>query len=295
MESESIPVVPANRLLEVAGLLSEGAARLHAQLRDLPPARRQAVLEAVVGQMGDMVRAWSQLVQAVVSVEVAASRAEAEHSTNGDEAPFLRYRRPGPVSAPSPSSAPSPLDEPSPLHEASPSGAPSPESIPKRPRREWAEPLVLARDDLTGALNRSSGFAALERELERCRREGAPFVLGYLNVDAMQDLNESMGSQAGDERLRKVAAALRTALRASDVILRLGGDEFLFSLSGADVNTAESRMKEFGLILEQDAVGASVSVGFAELRPDESLDDLVARADDALVQARRRRGRPRLR
>jgi diguanylate cyclase (GGDEF)-like protein len=150
-------------------------------------------------------------------------------------------------------------------------------------------------DELTGVLNRQSGYAAIDRDIERCRREGQHLVLGYLNVDGMREINQSGGPRAGDELLRKVAAGLRATLRSYDVIMRLAGDEFLFSLPGADVTTAEKRMREFGLILGEDAPGASVSVGFAHLQPGDSVDALVARADDALVQARRRRGRRRLR
>jgi diguanylate cyclase (GGDEF)-like protein len=111
----------------------------------------------------------------------------------------------------------------------------------------------------------------------------------------MREVNESRGPHGGDELLRKVAAALRATLRSYDVIMRLAGDEFLFSLPGADLTTAEKRIKEFGIILSEEAPGASVSVGFAELQPEDTVEDMVARADDALVQARRRRGRPRLR
>ena len=120
----------------------------------------------------------------------------------------------------------------------------------------------LTRDELTGVLNRQAGFAALGRELDRCRRAGERFVLGYLNVDGMKEVNGHEGLRGGDELLRKVTAALRATLRSYDVIMRLGGDEFLFSLPGADMATAELRANEFGVILAEEAPGGSASRRF---------------------------------
>jgi diguanylate cyclase (GGDEF)-like protein len=151
----------------------------------------------------------------------------------------------------------------------------------------------LTRDELTGVLNRQAGFAALGRELDRCRRAGERFVLGYLNVDGLKDVNSHDGLRGGDELLRKVTAALRATLRSYDVIMRLGGDEFLFSLPGADMTTAELRANEFGVILAEEAPGASASVGFGELRGNDTLDEIISRAEVELVRRRRSRVRSR--
>ena len=147
----------------------------------------------------------------------------------------------------------------------------------------------LTRDELTGVLNRQAGFAALGRDLDRCRRAGERFVLGYLDVDGLKDVNGREGSHGGDELLRKVTAALRATLRSYDVIMRLGGDEFLFSLPGADMATAELRANEFGVILAEEAAGASASVGFSELRGNDTLDEIISRAEVELLKNRRSR------
>ncbi|HXQ75666.1 MAG TPA: GGDEF domain-containing protein [Acidimicrobiales bacterium] len=145
----------------------------------------------------------------------------------------------------------------------------------------------LTRDELTGVLNRQAGFAALGRDLDRCRRAGERFVIGYLDVDGLKDVNSTAGSRAGDELLRKVTAALRATLRSYDVIMRLGGDEFLFSLPGADMATAELRANEFGVILAEESRGGSASIGFAELGGDDTLDEIISRAETELVKNRR--------
>jgi diguanylate cyclase (GGDEF)-like protein len=298
MDPQSTPVVPADRLLEVAGALSEGAARVHEELRHLPPEQRDALLDVVVGQVGHIVAAWSSLVRAVVSVD-------------------------GPVPATAPAPVPRP---PAPPAGGPPGGAnggppewertvqppPSvpPPVAPVTPLTAVRGPMLveepaadvmseaserLTRDELTGALNRQAGFAALAREVDRSQSEGTGLVLGYLNVDGLRHVNDTAGPRAGDELLRKVAAGLRATLRSYDMVMRLAGDEFLFALPSADLATAEQRLREFTVILNEEAPGATASVGFAEMREGDSVDDLVARADDALVEARRRRGRPRLR
>jgi len=147
----------------------------------------------------------------------------------------------------------------------------------------------LTRDELTGVLNRQAGLEALGREVERCRRSSEKMVLGFLNVDRLRILNESKGRRTGDEVLRKVAAALRATLRSYDVVVRLRGDEFLFSLPGADVATAELRFNEFSVLLGEEAPGTTASVGLAELRERDTLDDLISRADSALAKNRRNR------
>lgn len=310
MEAESTPVVPASKLLEVAGVLSDGAARLHEQLGALPPAERRALLEVVVGQVGDIVQAWSQLVRAVVTTE--PSPPPPSPPSAPPTPPGLRSVGANRQDLPRPASTPAVGESQAPASAAPPGGVPRPVAVPShtasagngddrplahpgpRPMAE-APAEVLTRDELTGVLNRNAGFVALKREVERCRRDAERFVLGYLNVDGLQQVNDSQGSRAGDDLLRKVAAALRATLRSYDVVFRLAGDEFLFSMPGADTNTAAQRVQDFTVILGQEAPGASVSVGFAELRDGDSLEELVARADDDLVEARRRRGRPRLR
>lgn len=312
--SEDHAVVPANQLLEVAGALTDGATRLHAQLRHLHPEDRDAVLDIVAGQLSDIVTLWTGLVRGIVTAPSGSEdpldlpeRAERparpdrrersarleEAEAEGDEQ-ARRARRQGPAGAPTRAPAPAARltededeldDEPEHVNPyrrpaaAVDSGEPPPPVGP------------LTRDELTGVLNRQAGFTALNREMDRCRHGGERFVLGYLNVDGLKAVNDSRGPRAGDELLRKVTAALRATLRSYDVICRLGGDEFLFSLPGADMATAEMRFKEFAVILAEDAPGGSASVGFAQLRENDTIDDLIARADTDLLKSRRGRRR----
>ena len=299
MEPSSTPIVPAQRLLEIAGVLAEGAARMHEVLRDLEPAERDAVLGLVTSQIGTIVGLWTELVREVVTVETPAPAAAPppvpapgprDHLA---AVPDPRQARAsdgaGPAGADAPVRGPQPEQASTGTRATGPTPSPEPSTTPS-PRAApgvAAAPDGFNRDELTGVLNRPAGMAALSRELERCRQAGARFVLGYLDVDQMGLVNETHGPRLGDELLRKVTAALRATLRSYDVILRFGGDEFLFSLAGADTATAEQRLRDFTVILGEEAPGASASVGFAELHPGDTLEDMIARAEHALTAGQR--------
>lgn len=142
-------------------------------------------------------------------------------------------------------------------------------------------------DELTGALRRRAGYAALEAEIDRARREGTSLVLGFVDVDGLKLVNDTLGHLAGDELLTSVQAALRASLRSYDVVVRYGGDEFIYSLAGADIAAAASRFRTMRTLLEYGAPGRSVSAGFAELRADDDLESLIRRADNDLLARRR--------
>ena len=306
--TQDASVVSAQRLLKVATALSDGATKLHAQLRHLEPAERDAILDSVAEQVTEIVALWADLVRGVVSTDDDAPAAGAERLGSRRPTPLAAQRQGAsggdhparvptsdPVQPPAPQIVPEPVRLSSEPSAAAPaSSSPPPASAVRHVTMETGRDSDrLTRDELTGVLNRQAGFAALGREIDRCSRSGEQFVLGYLNVDRMKVVNDTRGSRAGDEILRKVTAALRATLRSYDVIARLGGDEFLFSLPGSDMATAEQRVKEFGAILSEEAPGSTASVGFADLHEHDTLDDLIAAAETAMLKGRRSRRRGR--
>jgi diguanylate cyclase (GGDEF)-like protein len=241
----------------------------------------------VADQVTEIVNLWADLVRGVVSSDDSPSTgppATEEAPEPHSAIPFATQRQNGAGG-----------DHPARL----PTSAPGRERLGPVPalRHDHVEVSRdsdrLTRDELTGVLNRQAGFVSLGREIDRCRRSNERFVLGYLNVDRMKAVNDARGSRAGDEVLRKVTAALRATLRSYDVIARLGGDEFLFSLPGSDMSTAELRFKEFAVILAEEAPGSTASVGFADLHQHDTLDDLIAAAETAMLKGRRARRRGR--
>ena len=155
--------------------------------------------------------------------------------------------------------------------------------------RERMEYLV---DELTGAHRRTAGLFELEREVTRARRTTQAFTLAFIDVDGLKAVNDLHGHQAGDQLLALVADTIRTNVRPYDLVIRYGGDEFLCGMLGLDITAVTSRFEVANIELAVSA-GASVTAGFAELREDEPLGDLIRRADDDLYARRRAtRGSP---
>lgn len=142
-------------------------------------------------------------------------------------------------------------------------------------------------DDLTGAMRREVGIVGLDRELTRAKRTNQPFTLAFVDVDQLKAINDSLGHAAGDRVLRETADSIRHQLRAYDLIVRYGGDEFLCGI--IDVPLAEA-VKRFACVNADLAAAhqASVTVGLAECQEDDALEDLIARADKALYRERER-------
>jgi diguanylate cyclase len=140
----------------------------------------------------------------------------------------------------------------------------------------------IAVDDLTGALRRAAGEARLEQEIRRARRSpGSTLVIAFLDVDSLKAVNDSAGHSAGDRLLQFLVGTLRARLRSYDVIIRWGGDEFVCVLPQTPLDAAE---KVFGEVVESfgSQTGRRFTAGFAELKDEDTLSELVARADHDL-------------
>jgi diguanylate cyclase (GGDEF)-like protein len=143
-------------------------------------------------------------------------------------------------------------------------------------------------DELTGATGRKMGMVELKREMARSKRMRKPFSLVFVDVDELKGTNDSRGHAAGDEVLHTTADTIRAHLRSYDLVIRFGGDEFLCGLPDVAM---EDAVKRFALV-NADLVaiqGASITVGVAQCEPDDTLDGLIARADEAMYRERRQR------
>jgi diguanylate cyclase (GGDEF)-like protein len=155
-------------------------------------------------------------------------------------------------------------------------------------RSEAADALSIATtDELTGAWTRRFGLAQVSHELERTHRLGANLVVAFVDVDGLKHVNDTHGHLAGDALLRLVGDALRTNLRAYDVLVRYGGDELLCAMPNLTAEQALSRFEKIARTLRVAEPGFSITFGLAEAEAADSLEDLIMRADEALLAARR--------
>ena len=145
----------------------------------------------------------------------------------------------------------------------------------------------VAVDELTGALRRGAGLAALQREIDRSRRlPGKGLAVIFIDVDGLKEVNDRDGHAAGDDRLRVTVAAMRARLRSYDLVIRYGGDEFICVLADSGTAQAEKTAATLREHVARTTTG-TISAGVAELQADDTVDELVARADAALYAARR--------
>lgn len=155
------------------------------------------------------------------------------------------------------------------------------------------------RDDLTGLPNRALLVDRLVLALRRCRRDDAACLVLFVDLDHFKVVNDSLGHHAGDQLLRVVAERLQGALRASDTVARIGGDEFVVVYEAPDEATAIASVDEVcgrlaaGLaepvLLHGRPVVVHASIGVAlAVGDDTTPDDLIRDADAALYVAKRR-------
>ena len=143
----------------------------------------------------------------------------------------------------------------------------------------------LLLDQLTGVHRRDPGLLELEREVMKAHRTGTSFVLAFIDIDGLKALNDAEGHAAGDALLSQVVDAVRGVVREYDLIVRYGGDEFLCGLLGLELSEVQERFQIANAALAVTRE-AQVSVGLAELAADESLEELVARADKVMYAGR---------
>lgn len=148
-------------------------------------------------------------------------------------------------------------------------------------------------DELTRSLNRRSLLARLEQETGRARRSGVPFSVALLDLDHFKRVNDTYGHAVGDEVLKRFTQAVGATMRETDVFGRYGGEEFLLLLMVADPQAAVAPLERIRLAValhDWNAVAPGLelttSIGVAGLLPEETVAQLLRRADEALYEAK---------
>ncbi|MGI8622432.1 MAG: GGDEF domain-containing response regulator [Solirubrobacteraceae bacterium] len=150
-------------------------------------------------------------------------------------------------------------------------------------------------DPLTGLANRRHGYAELDRLVASSHRHGRSLAVLLADIDHFKSVNDTYGHDAGDAVLREAARRLSKAVRSTDLAVRWGGEEFVGLLPDASHAYAEEVAERIRTAVADPpfatgagSLHATVSVGWAMLSEGETGMDLVARADAALYEAKRR-------
>lgn len=156
-------------------------------------------------------------------------------------------------------------------------------------REHGAISIKAMEDPLTGLANRR---ALDERLAELTAQQGTQTVsIALVDLDGFKGVNDRASHAEGDDVLRVVAGTLRNTLRGGDLVARYGGDEFVALLPGAPLSAAEAALNRAARAVANLPTdlshGVTLSVGVVSLRPQESAASVLARADQAMYQAKR--------
>jgi len=161
-----------------------------------------------------------------------------------------------------------------------------------RAMRLAAEAQYLAHTDpLTGLANRRRTITQIEKCVRRSEQDGRPMGLISFDIDHFKRVNDTQGHQTGDDVLMRIADIARAQARASDLIGRMGGEEFVWLLPNAGPDEAKAAAERLRHAIEQESSEGGLpkvtaSIGYALWREGDDANALLGRVDKALYEAK---------
>lgn len=148
-------------------------------------------------------------------------------------------------------------------------------------------------DALTGTVNREHVFSELKRVLQLSRENNKPLCLAMADIDYFKKVNDTHGHPVGDAVLIDVANRIKNSLRDQDIVGRYGGEEFMLILMNTPLEVAQKISQRIRLGIADHPINLSdliltvtMSFGLTAVKPDDTVESLVKRADEALYQAK---------
>jgi diguanylate cyclase (GGDEF)-like protein len=148
-------------------------------------------------------------------------------------------------------------------------------------------------DPLTQANNRTSFDDSVKREMSLAARHDKNLSIIFLDIDHFKHINDHYGHDCGDFTLASVAKLIKENLRGSDMLFRIGGEEFVILLSGTNIAGAEllaerirSSIERHTLVFDMETIKVTVSLGVTALLKDDEANAFIKRADAAMYQAK---------
>jgi diguanylate cyclase (GGDEF)-like protein len=152
--------------------------------------------------------------------------------------------------------------------------------------------LLATTDSLTGIANRREFSSVMASEVDRAKRYGAPLSLIMYDIDYFKRVNDTFGHNVGDYILQALTGLVKENIRANDVVGRWGGEEFVLLMPQSDIEAARNAAEKLRLAIAEyqfDKIGKlTVSFGVAAFEPQDDLNSLLKRVDDALYLAKER-------
>ncbi|KTD40521.1 sensor domain-containing diguanylate cyclase [Legionella parisiensis] len=146
------------------------------------------------------------------------------------------------------------------------------------------------KDELTGAINRNRFYDVAAVSFANHLRSNLNFAIMVIDVDSFKDINDTFGHLEGDEQLKLISSICLSKIRQTDYLCRFGGDEFIVLVHGVDSDALKIKADSIiTAISNNQDIKTSVSIGATLVdKKDTNIDDLIARADLALYQAKKK-------
>lgn len=150
-------------------------------------------------------------------------------------------------------------------------------------------------DVLTGLPNRRYFIESLEKRIVRCQRYGDITALLFLDVDDLKVINDTYGHSAGDALLVHLGKLLQDNIRGSDMVARIGGDEFALLLDNLDADRVENkilslieRIESSQPVSNGQILSCGAAIGYSFVGPADTVTTLMSRADEAMYKSKKR-------
>jgi diguanylate cyclase (GGDEF)-like protein len=159
-------------------------------------------------------------------------------------------------------------------------------------RLMWEAETVLSRtDQLTGVMNRRAFEEIVEYEILNLQRQNSPFSLAYLDLDNFKEVNDRYGHKKGDELLKAVVVCLKENLRRTDVVARMGGDEFTIFFPATEQSAVklvmQKLMDQLRLLNERNNWPTTISIGvITSLDSNCDLETTISLADKLMYEVK---------
>jgi diguanylate cyclase (GGDEF)-like protein len=167
------------------------------------------------------------------------------------------------------------------------------DNIRRRKRVEAELHHYATIDDMTGVFNRRTGMVMLEKQLANAARRDSHLCVCFVDANNLKQVNDKFGHDKGDQIILALCDLLTGEIRSSDILCRLGGDEFLLILPDCNISNArelwgriEKGIARYNIQIREPELKLSVSCGFAQFDPSApvSMDELINMADQAMYQ-----------
>jgi len=150
---------------------------------------------------------------------------------------------------------------------------------------------LASKDPLTGAGNRRSLDAKLDDVVNNRRRNGIAASMLLIDLDHFKKVNDVYGHRFGDQILKRITEIVNLRIRVTDSLYRIGGEEFVVVLEGQNAERAKHLAEQLRTLVHENELApdrsVTISLGVAELVADETANDWMHRADEALYEAKR--------